>query len=179
MEADESLIQAINEEVHLVAHDPLWAVEFAAERERLLSLFPNRLLAVEHIGSTAIPRLSAKPIIDILAAVNSMDEADALLVHLCSKGYETSVEFNATLEDRRWLMRHADGKRTHHLHLVVANGVQWKRHLRFRDLMRSDRVLLEAYEALKLDLAERFKGDREAYTNGKTAFIDQLLNAEA
>src|SRR4051812_46323704 len=122
MGTDHSLTHAISEEVHITAHDSQWAAQFVAERDRLLDLLPGHFTAIEHIGSTAVPRLAAKPIIDILAGLGSISEADALLQPLCAHGYETSAEFNATLPDRRWLMRHAHGRRTHHLHLVIFGG---------------------------------------------------------
>ncbi len=179
MATDDSLIQAINEEVHLSAYDPQWAAQFVAERDRLLSLHPARFIAIEHIGSTAVPRLAAKPIIDMLAGVRSMGEADALLEPLCAHGYETSAEFNATLQDRRWLMRHALGRRTHHLHLVIFGSEPWTRHLRFRDVLRADAVIAGLYEHLKQDLVAQYRQDRDAYTHAKTAFIDEVLKRVA
>ena len=175
MPTDDSLAQAIVEEVCLAAHDARWATQFGEERDRLWDLFPGRFAAIEHIGSTAVPRLAAKPIIDILAGVGTMGEADALLEPLCAHGYETSAEFNATLHDRRWLMRHALGRRTHHLHLVVFGGEPWIRHLQFRDVLRADAAMAARYEQLKRDLAERYHQDREAYTDAKTAFIREVL----
>lgn len=179
MQNSDSLAQAIVEEVRISAHDPRWAAQFVAERDRLLDILPGRFAAIEHIGSTAVPRLSAKPIIDILAGVSALSDADTLLEPLCRHGYETSVAFNATLPDRRWLMRHALGRRTHHLHLVVFGGEQWTRHLRFRDVLRADTSLVARYVHLKQELAEQHRYDREAYTFAKTAFIDEVLkNAE-
>jgi GrpB-like predicted nucleotidyltransferase (UPF0157 family) len=175
MPTDDSLAHAIVEEVHLAAHDPRWAAQFAAERDRLLDLLPGQFAAIEHIGSTAIPGLAAKPIIDLLAGVRTMNEADALLEPLCTHGYETSAEFNATLPDRRWLMRHALGRRTHHLHLVVFGGEPWVQRLRFRDLLRADAAIAARYEHLKLNLAAKYRLDREAYTHAKTAFINEVL----
>lgn len=175
MAADNSLTQAISEEVHIAAHDSRWVAQFIVERDRLLGLLPDRFAAIEHIGSTAIPRLAAKPIIDILAGVGSLSEADALLEPLCAHGYETSAEFNATLPDRRWLMRHAFGRRTHHLHLVVFGGERWIQSLQFRDALRADAAVAARYEDLKRDLAERHRRDREAYTDAKTAFINEVL----
>ncbi len=174
-----SLTEAISEEVHISAHDPRWAARFAAERNRLLDLLPGRFTAIEHIGSTAVPALAAKPIIDILAGVGTLSEADALLEPLCAHGYETSAGFNATLPDRRWLMRHAFGRRTHHLHLVVFGGPQWVLHLQFRDLLRSDAAIASRYEALKNELAAQHRHDREAYTRAKTAFINEVSRAQA
>lgn len=175
MQSDDSLEKAIGEEVCLAAYDSQWAEKFAAERDRLMDLLPGRFLAIEHVGSTAVPGLSAKPIIDILAGVHSLCEADALLWPLCLQDYVTSAEFNATLQDRRWLMRHAKGKRTHHLHLVVYSGEQWTQHLQFRDMLRSDTFIRKRYEQLKQELAERYRHDREAYTSTKAAFINEIL----
>lgn len=179
MQNADSLAQAIVEEVRISAHDSRWAAQFVGERDRLLDILPGRFAAIEHIGSTSVPRLSAKPIIDILAGVSALSEADALLEPLCRHGYETSGEFNATLPDRRWLMRHAFGRRTHHLHLVVFGGDQWNRHLQFRDMMRADSAIAARYARLKQELAEQHRHDRETYSLAKTAFIDDVLTVVA
>ena len=173
---DSSLTHAISEEICLSSHDSQWKEQFNAERDRLLSLLPDRFLAIEHVGSTAVPGLAAKPIIDILAGVKSLKEADVLLEPLVADGYATSAAFNATLSDRRWLMRHSGGKRTHHFHLVVFEGPSWVQHLQFRDLLRADPELAERYQILKQGLAERYRGDREAYTKAKSAFIEELIS---
>lgn len=109
MDETESLNRAIHEEVALFPYDPTWPTLFEKERARLLDLFPDEFLAIEHIGSTAVPDLSAKPIIDILAGVDSISRADELLEPLCRAKYATSKEYNASLVGRRWLMRWAEG----------------------------------------------------------------------
>ena len=167
----QSLTRAIHEDVVLCPYNPEWPTRFLAERERLLSMFPTQLLDVQHFGSTAIPGMPAKPIIDILAGVASMAMADALMEPLLQSGYTTSTEFNATLLDRRWLMRWADGRRTHHLHLVVLDGTQWRRRLHFRDALQASRELATGYAELKRQLAALHMADREAYTLAKTEFI--------
>jgi GrpB-like predicted nucleotidyltransferase (UPF0157 family) len=171
MTEQESLQAAIHEEVTLRAYDPRWPGLFEAERERLLALFPDDFIAVEHIGSTAVPGLAAKPVIDILAGVASMASARALVAPLCTQGYTASAEFNASLADRQWLMRWAEGHRSHHLHLVVHGGELWVQRLRFRDALRADAALAARYAALKTELAARHPNDREAYTEGKAAFV--------
>ena len=166
--------QAIREEVCLAPYDPSWSVLFSQEQARLLSLFPQ-LRAVEHIGSTAVPSMAAKPIIDILAGVPSMATADGLFEPILAYGYTTSREFNATLTDRRWFMRSVHGRRTHHLHVVVHLGQVWAERLRFRDLLRQDPILAQSYSQLKSELATRFRQDREAYTDAKAQFVAAAL----
>lgn len=177
MTDEESLIAAINEDVQLQAHDPVWARHFDSEATRLQALAPGTFLAIEHIGSTAVAGLPAKPVIDILAGVPSLEDVDALIERLCANGYTTSTEFNATLADRKWLMRWRDGHRTHHLHIVVFDGVQWHDRLAFRDALRHDPGLAERYAALKADLATRHRSDREAYTEAKGEFVRAVVSA--
>ncbi|MDP3357680.1 MAG: GrpB family protein [Polaromonas sp.] len=172
----ESLHAAIHEEVALRPYDASWPARFAAEQARLLALLPGRFLAVEHMGSTAVPGLVAKPVIDILAAVESMEQARALTAPLCEAGYTTSAEFNATLSDRQWFMRWADGHRTHHLHVVVHGSKVWGERLRFRDELRASPDLAAAYASLKAELAAAHTTDREAYTEAKADFVRATLD---
>ncbi len=176
---DDSLERAIRERVEIVAYDGRWAEMFAVERERLRGLCPE-LGAVEHVGSTAVVGMSAKPVVDVMGAVASMEVADVLVERLCGKGgYVTSAEFNAMLKDRRWLMRHAEGRRTHHLHLVGAGSEAWRRTILFRDLLRRDGELARAYEEKKRELAQAMGADREEYTAAKGAFIEAMLGRAA
>ncbi len=171
--AADDLDRATHEPVHLVPYDPAWPAAFAAERHRLAAHLSG---PVEHVGSTAVPGLSAKPVIDLLAAVDSMADADAVLPALCAAGYHTSAEFNAVLGTRRWLMRQSGGHRTHHLHLVVAGSADWADTVRFRDRLRGDPALAAAYLALKTSAAASLGADREAYTRAKGAFVAAALD---
>ncbi|MGR2738057.1 GrpB family protein [Billgrantia sp. Q4P2] len=175
MNEAQSLQRAIDEPVRLVDYDPVWPARFDAERTRLLERFPDDLLDVQHIGSTAIPGMPAKPIIDIMAGVASMAMADALFDPILDHGYVTSIEFNASLSDRRWFMRHANGQRTHHLHVVVHDGELWHQRLAFRDALRADPTQATRYAALKHELASRHQADREAYTQAKGDFIRSIV----
>lgn len=175
MTEQESLLAAIHEEVRLHPYDPSWPKKFETERQRLASLLPGAFLGIEHIGSTAVPGMPAKPIIDLLAGVESMAVARSIAEPICASGYTTSTEFNETLVDRMWFMRWADGHRTHHLHVVVQDGNVWRAHLAFRDALRSSPSLAARYAALKHQLAARHATDREAYTNAKAEFIDSAL----
>ena len=171
----QSLQQAIDEPVQLVEYDSTWPARYAAEHDRLLQRFHADLLDVQHIGSTAVPGMPAKPIIDVMAGVASMAMADALFEPILDYGYVTSIEFNAGLSDRRWFMRHANGRRTHHLHVVVHDGELWQQRLAFRDALRRDPVLATRYAALKRELAVSHHEDREAYTQAKGEFISSVL----
>jgi GrpB-like predicted nucleotidyltransferase (UPF0157 family) len=175
----ESLERAIHEAVALVPYDPQWPSLFEIERERLVRLFPTQVLEVQHFGSTAIPGMPAKPIIDLLAGVDSMAVADSLVEPLLNSGYTTSPEFNATLIDRRWLMRWANGRRTHHLHIVVLGDPEWRRRLRFRDMLRSRKELAHRYALLKQELVAKYTIDREAYTRAKAEFVFSVVGEAA
>ena len=171
----DSLQRAIDDPVGLVAHDPHWPRVFEAERQRLMRLFPGRFIEIGHIGSTQAS-LSAKPIVDLLAGVRSMDDAKVLTDALGAHGYAHPLAVNGSLPDRRFLMRHADGKRTHHLHLVVHGSDAWNDRVAFARLLRDDADLRDRYEALKRVLAQRFAHERDAYTEGKSAFIRAALD---
>jgi GrpB-like predicted nucleotidyltransferase (UPF0157 family) len=107
------------DEIVIVPANPQWPRLFEEEKARLLLALPGRFIAIEHFGSTAVAGLDGKPIIDMLGGVHSMQAADALLDDLCREGWDTSPEFNATLPDRRFLLRWPQSFRTHHLHLVI------------------------------------------------------------
>ena len=123
---------------------------------------------VHHFGSTAVPGLAAKPVIDMIALVDDLDAPIAVLV--AEAGYRFPEAFNTTLTHRRFLCFPTAAYRTHHLHLVD-DREELDRRLRFRDRLRTDPVLAGEYEALKRALAERYRDDREAYTETKAAFV--------
>ena len=148
---------------------------FLAERERLQSVIPHSFIDIQHIGSTAVPMIEAKPIIDMLAGVKSMAVAESLASPLYGSGYITSTEFNDSLIDRKWFMRHAYGHRTHHLHVVVHASKTWFEHIRFRDVLRTNPEIARRYSELKALLAKRYATDREAYTEAKAEFVREVV----
>ena len=175
MNAEESLQAAIHENIELRDYDPAWPSAFSAERQRLESLLPTVFVGIEHIGSTAVPGLVAKPVIDILAGVKSLCDPPSLIARVCESGYTTSIEFNRTLIDRLWFMRWSNGHRTHHLHVVIHGSPSWCEHVRFRDALRKNKFLAARYTVLKMQLSEKYRSDREAYTDDKTGFVQAAL----
>jgi GrpB-like predicted nucleotidyltransferase (UPF0157 family) len=153
-------------EVQIVAYDPAWPAAFEVERKRLTPLLGA--VEVHHFGSTAVPGLAAKPVIDMIALVSDLDAPVAALV--ADAGYQLPQAFNATLTHRRFLCYPSASHRTHHLHLVDERE-ELERRLRFRDRLRADPVLAGEYVALKRTLAQRYQDDREAYTEAKSEFI--------
>lgn len=154
-------------EVEIVEYDPAWPDAFKAERERLAPLLPAGV-QLHHFGSTAVPGLAAKPVIDMIALV---DDLHTPITSLVQHGdYQYPQAFNATLSHRRFLCYPTAALRTHHLHLVDEPG-KLERRLRFRDGLRADPVLADEYAALKRSLASRYRDDREAYTEAKSEFV--------
>ena len=161
----------IDARIALVAYDPSWPGRFTAEAARLADLLPG--LTWHHIGSTAVPGLLAKPIIDLMAMT---DDLDGPIITLTGPGgYQYPEAYNATLNARRWLCRPSAAHRTHHLHLV-ADPEELKRNLGFRDALRADDQLAVEYAALKQELAGQHFDDREGYTAAKTAFITRVTS---
>jgi len=163
----------LSDGVTLRNYDPAWAHAFRVEHNLLLERLDPRPLAIEHIGSTAIEGLAAKPIIDILIHVEDRALALACVPAIEALGYANVPNY---IDPNRVVLikRGADGERTHHVH-VHSDAEEVRRHLMFRDRLRADPAALNAYAALKQDLAQRFADDRAAYSKHKTAFIDALV----
>jgi len=166
----------VHDSVIIVPADPSWPVEFEHAKADLEIALGGRALAMEHIGSTAVPGLAAKPIIDVLIGVAKLEDADPCVAILTRHGWEFPREYNETLEGRRFfLKRDAKGVRTHHAHFVVHEGALWNGYITFRDALRSSDEVRDRYEKLKRELAEKFHDQRERYTASKTDFVNEVL----
>ncbi len=152
--------------IEIVEYEPSWPAFYIAERERLARLLPD--VRIDHIGSTAVPGLAAKPVIDMIALVDDLEANIAAVVQRA--GYQLPARFNANLVHRRFLCYPSASYRTHHLHLVDRRE-EMDRCLRFRDSLRGNPELAAEYAALKRTLAARFREDREGYTEAKSTFI--------
>jgi len=165
------------DEIEIVPYDPRWPTLFEEEATHLrAALNPDLILGLEHFGSTAIPGLAAKPIIDILIAVRSLAEArETAVAPLEDLGYLYWDENPKT--DRMFFVKglppYAE-RRTHHVHMTEVSGEMWQR-LQFRDYLRSHTDEAARYEALKCDLATKHRDDREAYTDAKAAYVAAVM----
>lgn len=159
--------------IELVEYDLAWPALFDAER-RLLeeALAPWLAGAVEHIGSTAVPGLPAKPIIDIMAPVDSLAESAAAIAAASALNY---LYYPYKPEQLHWFCKPRPAHRTHHLHLVPLGSALWRQRLAFRDALRGSTDLAARYAALKRRLAVAYRHDREGYTEAKGPFIAQVL----
>lgn len=154
-------------------HDPGWAAVFAAERDRVAAAVGDAAAGIEHIGSTAVPGLPAKPIIDIVVGLHDMASADACIAALVALGYERAPDDD--FEGGLFLRRVGpDGVATHHLSLTAHASACWADHLAFRDALRNDAGLSRRYGELKRRLATEHD-DRETYTRAKTALVREAL----
>lgn len=162
--------------VFIVPPDAAWAQTFAHMQAELMVALAGRVVGIEHIGSTAVPGLAAKPVIDLLCGVTSLDEVGACVPILEARGWQYPVDFNRDLVGRRFfLKRNDDGVRTHHAHFVIHGGPLWTEYLTFRDALRGSDVLRGRYAELKRDLAAKFHDQRERYTASKTDFVKEVL----
>jgi GrpB-like predicted nucleotidyltransferase (UPF0157 family) len=157
----------------LFPHNPRWAQYFEWEKDRLTKALGTPVLAIEHIGSTAVPGLSAKPIIDILVGVERLSDVEGLKVPLEELGYEYRA--NGSNAEQEFFARGQERRRTDYLHITEFNSPMWKRDLAFRDYLRAHPEVAKQYEELKTSLAKKHESERALYTEGKAEFIKSIL----
>ena len=159
--------------VRIVPYDPAWPSMFEQERSLLQEALGEWLSGpVEHVGSTAVPGLAAKPVIDIMAGVQSLEESrDAI----AAAGRLAYVYYPYRPEMMHWFCKPSAAFRTHHLHLVPFNSRLWIERLAFRDYLRRDSAAAAEYASSKMQLAKQFEFDREAYTDAKGPFIQRVV----
>ena len=159
--------------VIVVPYDPAWPKEFARESATIARALGDLHLVIHHIGSTAIPGIYAKPIIDMLAVLSSITDVDERNAQLQALGYIAMGEYG--IPGRRYFRKDdAAGNRTHQIHTFQTGSPQIERHLAFRDFMSTHGEYANQYAALKRRLAEQHPDDIEAYMDGKDEFIKQM-----
>lgn len=154
---------------------PEWPELFARESKILADVFAGTGAAIEHVGSTSVPGLGAKPVIDIMIGVDSLVRAEARVPALAGAGYEYVPEYQAQLPDRRYFRKPFQRPRTHHLHIVVLGTPFWQEHILFRDYLRDHPDVACQYFELKQTLAAECAINGTDYTESKSPFIAQVL----
>jgi GrpB-like predicted nucleotidyltransferase (UPF0157 family) len=161
--------------IELAAYSPEWPQRFAAEQSALAVIFPAPTFRIEHIGSTSVPGLAAKPIIDILLGAPALARIEARIPAIEANGYRYRPELETVLPQRRYFVKPTDSPRNFHLHAVELESTFWIEHLLFRDALRAQPSLSAEYGALKYELASRHRDDRGAYTDAKAPFIRSVI----
>jgi GrpB-like predicted nucleotidyltransferase (UPF0157 family) len=166
-------LQSTEGAVFLVPYDPAWPRRFEEERELLERGLANWITGtIEHIGSTAVPELLAKPIIDIMVGVRDLPSSMAARDALVALDYQY---FPYRPDVMHWFCKPSPAHRTHHLHLVPFQSRLWAERIAFRDFLRGSPDARTEYAALKASLADRYRTDREAYTDAKGAFVRDIV----
>jgi GrpB-like predicted nucleotidyltransferase (UPF0157 family) len=162
-----------DESVEIVPYDPSWPARFEREKallERSIGAWATG--GIHHVGSTAVPGLAAKPVIDILVGVQDLASSGDSFGELAKVGYHYAPY---RTEEMHWLCKPDPSHRTHHLHLVPTGSRRYQAELAFRDALRSRPDLAVEYAQLKRSLARQFAHDRERYTLEKADFIQKAL----
>ena len=157
--------------VKLSQYRPVWAWEFEVEKQCLMDVLGSKVIDIQHIGSTSIPGLVAKPIIDLSIGIRRFKDAEKLIKPLAKLGYR----FDRKFQHQRFFAKGPDARRTHYLHLMRFGGKKWKSDKLFRNYLRAHPRRIAAYAALKEKLAKRFPNERQKYSDGKDQFIKETL----
>ncbi len=172
----------MKDDIAVVPYCVLWVERFREEERRLRTFFPaDFIVRIEHFGSTAVPGLAAKPVVDMMIEIADVARGKTLIPRILEPlGYDCFWRPSAGDDIPPWytwcIRRNESGIRTHHLHFVERGGKEDE--LRFRDLLRSSPVIASQYGELKTKLASEFKHDRVAYTEAKGAFIAAVLRGD-
>lgn len=157
--------------VTVVDYSPVWPGLFAEEKRLLETALGKDAALIEHVGSTSVVGLAAKPIIDIMIGLHDFSVADSLVSKITGLGYEYIPKYEDVMPYRRFFVRRSNGVNTHQIHMVGVGGEFWERHLLFRDFLRENPARAGEYAALKRSLAELEWKDTNEYADAKTAFI--------
>ncbi|NEW04882.1 GrpB family protein [Paenibacillus sp. SYP-B3998] len=154
-------------------HNEDWALEYKQEERKIQELLGHKAISIEHIGSTSVKGLGAKPIIDFMVGVNDLKEVDELIESLKKIGYD--YVFHKEFPNRRFFRIGQWRAGTHHLHMYEFGSEEWTNNILFRDYLRNHPDVLKQYNQLKKDLAGIYRNDRTAYTNAKHFFITDII----
>ena len=163
---------ALVRKIIVIPHDENWQELFSLEKERLTELLGDHVLSIHHIGSTAIPNIKAKPIIDILVEVKNIEKMDEFNDPMIQEGYQPRGEHG--IPRRRYFVKSKGVIHTHHLHMFQTGNPEIERHLSFRDYLIAHPEEAQTYSNLKVELARKYPEDSPRYTTGKDEFIKKI-----
>ena len=166
----------MSRKIAILPHDPAWKTAFETEALTLRDIFGDHVITIHHIGSTAVPGLMAKPIIDIMPVVRDIQAIDEFDGRMRERGYLPRGEYG--LPGRRYFIKGTEVHRTHHIHTYQEGHPDIVRHLAFRDYLIAHPKRAHDYESLKLELIEKFDGNKDAYIDGKDTLVREI-EAEA
>ena len=160
--------------IEIVQYDHKWPVMYEEIKKLFFNSFGDKIAKIEHIGSTSVPGLGAKPIIDVLLGVNKLNDAEDIIQIMKHLGYEYVFKYEDIMPERRYFVKSQNGICNHHIHTVEITSEFWKRHLLFRDFLRQHDNVRDKYYRLKKKLANIDWEDRMGYTDAKTDFIRKI-----
>jgi GrpB-like predicted nucleotidyltransferase (UPF0157 family) len=167
--ADDSKTPPEQRDVELVPHNPAWSRLASQESKRILAGLSFPINNIYHIGSTSVPGIKAKPILDFVLEVEDLDDVVENLASFTALGYQSKGEFG--IPGRQFFTQDTEGERSHHLHVFQKGHPDIERHLVFRDYLRANPDAAREYELLKEELAQRFPNASGSYTEAKSEFI--------
>jgi GrpB-like predicted nucleotidyltransferase (UPF0157 family)/ribosomal protein S18 acetylase RimI-like enzyme len=173
------LAESRSDRVVLHEYSPEWPALFDMEERLLRDAFSGVDVAIEHVGSTSVPGMAAKPVVDILLGAESLAVIEQRIEALRTAGYRYVPEFERLLPQRRYFVKPDRRNARVHLHAVQREGPFWREQVAFRERLRTDPALFSGYLELKRHLATQFPSDRNAYTDAKAPFIRATLAADS
>ncbi|MFW5799609.1 MAG: GrpB family protein [Spirochaetota bacterium] len=159
----------------IVPYNPKWIERYNDEKSKLMELFKPYKVHIEHIGSTSVVNLSAKPIVDIMLGADSLSIIENKIKDLEQIGYIYKPDFESIIPERRFFVKYLNDVKSFHLHCVKFGGEFWNDKLLFRDYLRNHPEIAKKYELLKKELATKYKYDRPTYTESKSDFILHIV----
>jgi GrpB-like predicted nucleotidyltransferase (UPF0157 family) len=170
-----SVYSKLNRPIIVVDYDPRWRDLYEAERKRLAEILENRIADIQHIGSTSVPGLAAKPVIDIAIGLQNLDHAVGCIPILEKEGYIYEPELERAIPERRFLWRISAEKQRYHLHLAEIQNPVLTNPILFRDYLRKHPEEAVKYGRLKTDLALKYGSDIGSFVEGKNSFVERVL----
>ena len=155
--------------IELHPYDPHWPDHYQHEANQIAKIFSDQLVSIHHIGSTSIPGIKAKPVIDIMVVVREIEQVQQFYQAMIDLGYIPRGEHG--IPGRRYFRKGSDEVHSHHVHVYGQGHQAILQHLNFRDYLRAHPMEAQAYNQLKGDLAQQYREDLAGYTEGKTEFV--------